>query len=237
MVEIEFAAERGDTEPGGNLRRDLVARLWRGIDPLSDVNVPVPVGLQGGHANHPYLDDAIDRHRPGIVLDVGDWQGSSALAMARRMRKLGCDGLAIVVDTWLGSSEDWVNPAQHRGIPRLHGLPMLYYVFLKTVIADGLQYHVLPLPLDPATACSVLTRLGIRPVALQLRAMCGYGPMLAELERWWKLLQPGGTLIVDDYGRSACAVVQRAVDDFKARTPHTDFAVSSERCRFSKPTA
>ena len=215
------------------VRRDLMARLWRGIDPLVDLKMTLPPDTQGWNSQHHYLAEAVDRYRPGIVVEVGVWKGASVLTMARRMRDIGCDGVVIAVDTWLGSSELWLDQRVNAQIPRLNGLPLLYYVFLNNVAAEGLQDYVLPLPLDSTSASEVLDKLDIRPSVLHIDAAHDYASVVTDLTRWWPLLQPGGTLIADDY--AAWATVTRAVDDFVARTPHQDFAASPYKCRFGKP--
>ncbi|HVC60345.1 MAG TPA: class I SAM-dependent methyltransferase [Acetobacteraceae bacterium] len=230
---VEIGAVSDGIGSARSVRRDLVARLWHGLDPLVNPTVSLPPDAQGWNSQHAYLAEAIDRHRPGVAVEVGVWKGASVLTMARRMRDIGCDGVVIAVDTWLGSSEHWLDPRTHAQIPRLNGLPLLYYVFLNNVIAEGLQDYVLPLPLDSGSACAVLTRLDIRPSVLHVDAAHDYQSVLADLEHWWTLLRPGGTLIADDY--AAWPTVTQAVDHFVARTPHCDFAASPYKCRFSKP--
>jgi SAM-dependent methyltransferase len=226
----------GDESSGGQthtLRRDLVARLWHGVDPLVDPKVVLPADPHGWNSDHAYLTEVIDRLRPGLVVEVGVWKGASVVTMARRLRETGCDGVVIAVDTWLGSAEHWLDPQSHAQPARLNGMPLLYFVFLANVLAAKLQDFVLPLPLDSGNACEVLTSLDLRPAVLHIDAAHDYGAVLADLERWWPLLRPGGTLIADDY--AAWGTVTKAVDHFLARTPHRDFAALPYKCRFSKP--
>ncbi len=227
------AADHDAIAPAPRVRRDLLARLWHGLDPFLDLKTSLSPDTQGWNSEHTYLAEAVDRHRPGIVVEVGVWKGGSVLSMARRMRQIGCDGVVIAVDTWLGSEEHWFDPRLYAQIPRLNGLPLLHFIFLSNVIAEGLQDYVLPLPLDSATACDVLTKLDIRPAVLHIDAAHDYPSVVADLERWWTLLRPEGTLIADDY--TTWPTVTQAVDDFVARTPHREFAAFPNKCRFSKP--
>jgi hypothetical protein len=60
---------------------------------------------------------------------------------------------------------------------------------------------------------------------------------LLDLQRWWSLLSPGGMLIADDYdaARSTWPEVGRAVDDFRARVAHEEFAAEPYKCRMVRP--
>ena len=151
-----------------NVCRQLVLdRLWQGLDPFAQF----PAGLyarnmSGWNSDHRYLAEAIVRYRPGIVVEVGVWMGRSVITMARAMRDCGCDGVIIAVDTWLGSSEHWLDPQQGQNLGRLHGYPQFYWNFLANIVAEGLQDFVLPLPLELG--------LGV-PGSVQVRAASDAG--------------------------------------------------------------
>lgn len=83
----------------GSVRRDLLDRLWYGRDPYLGFTSSMAPDLQGWNSDHTYLTEAIDRHHPGVVVEVGVWKGASVLTMARRMRDTGCDGVVLAVDT------------------------------------------------------------------------------------------------------------------------------------------
>jgi hypothetical protein len=220
----------------GEIRRRLIDTLWYGVDPLAGYATQMQ-DLQGWNSDHGYLADAIDRHRPDVVVEVGVWKGASVITMARRMREIGCHGVVIAVDTWLASADHWLDPALKQQVVHMHGYPMLYFIFLGNVVADGLQDYVLPLPLDSVNACEVLRARKVSPTVLHIDAGHDYASVMADLRHWWELLAPGGTLIADDYDatRRIWPEVRRAVDDFLARTPHVGFAAQSYKCRFSKP--
>jgi Methyltransferase domain len=220
----------------GEVKRAVTETLWQGQDPLAGYPVQQH-DLQGWNSDHAYLAQAIDRHRPDIVVEVGVWKGASVVTMARRMREIGCNGVVIAVDTWLTSSEHWLDPTSGPPVARMHGYPLLYFTFLGNVVAEGLQDYVVPLPLDSINAFEVLWGRNIRPSVLHVDAAHDYASVSTDLEHWWKLLLPGGTLIADDYDPAGKVwpSVGRAVDDFKARTPHEDFTALPYKCRFSKP--
>jgi Methyltransferase domain len=220
------------------VRQFIIDRLWRGHDPFAAFPSSLYVHDPGGwNSDHGYLIEAIDRLRPQMVVEVGVWKGGSVLTMARRMREHGHNGIVLAVDTFLGSSEHWLVPEFLKELSPHHGYPQLYYKFMNNVLAEQLQDYVVPLPLDSGNAHVVLHRLGLRASAVHVDAAHDYLSVMLDLERWWSLLAPGGMLIADDYDatRQVWPEVGRAVDDFRARVPHIDFAALPYKCRFSKP--
>jgi hypothetical protein len=83
----------------------------------------------------------------------------------------------------------------------------------------------------------VLQKLGLRPVVVHLDAAHDYTSVLLDCRHWWSLLLPGGMLVVDDYdaARTVWPEVARAVDDFRARAPHEEFAAEPYKCRLVRP--
>jgi predicted O-methyltransferase YrrM len=220
------------------VRQLIIDRLWRGHDPFA----AFPSSLymhdsRGWNSDHVYLHEAIDQLRPQLVVEVGVWKGGSVLTMARRMRDLGQNGIVLAVDTWLGSSEHWLAPEFLQDLSPQFGYPQLYHKFMNNVLTEQLQDYVVPLPLDSGNAFEVLRRLGLRASVAHVDAAHDYLAVTLDLERWWSLLAPGGMLIADDYDatRQVWPEVGRAVDDFRARVPHTGFAALPYKCRFSKP--
>ena len=166
--------------------------------------------VQGWNSDHHYLTDAIDRYRPGLVIEIGVWKGASVITMARRMKERGCDGCVLAVDTWLGSAEHWLNGE----IPKHpDGTSALYDVFRSNIAHAGLDDYVVPLPLDAQSAATVVDRLGLRPAVLHLDGSHDYVSVMRDLRTWTPLIQPGGMLIVDDYDNPCWPDVKRAVDE------------------------
>jgi hypothetical protein len=205
------------------LRAKLIAQIWHGVDPLENLKQTRPPDFQGWNSGHPYLFDAIHHHRPGLVVEIGVWKGASVLTLARGLHALDCDGVVIAVDTWLGSSEHW--PAD----------PRLYEQFLSNIAVEKMQDYVIPMRLDSASACHVLDGHMVRPVVVHLDAGHDYLSVITDLTRWWSLLQPGGTMIVDDYDLPVWPEVVRAVDEFRAQMPHLGFEAAAKKCRLVKP--
>jgi len=162
--------------------------------------------VSGWNSEHPYLDEAIDTQRPGLVVEVGAWKGASVISMARRIRDAGLDGCVLAVDTWRGSAEHFL----HDEIPDVD----LYDLFRSNVSRSRLDDYVVPLPLDSLNAATVVGARGLNPCVVHLDAGHDYLSVAQDLEAWWPLLAPGGVMIVDDYGTDAWPYVKRAVDDY-----------------------
>lgn len=208
------------------LRSAIIAKLWDGIDPFAHA-LKLPIDLQGWNSDHPWLSEAASR--PGIIVEVGVWKGASIATMARHIQFSGRDSVVIAVDTWLGSAEHWLDGHLVRD---RSGTSQLYDLFRSNMVQEGLAGYVVPLPLDSASAATVIGTLGIRPAVLHIDAGHDYASVIADLERWWPLLLPGGTAIMDDYGNPDWPDVKRAVDDWRHRAGH--FEVMGAKCRMIK---
>ncbi len=220
------------------VRRHVIDRLYRGVDPIGGI----PAGLyardlQGWNSQHPFLADAVSRHRPRIAVEIGVWKGGSTVSMARAMQRLELDAVVIAVDTWLGSWDHWVQDKWFPEIALLNGYPALFHKFAANIVGEGLQAHVVPLPLDSANAAEVLSRFGLSAGVIHIDGGHDYAAVRADLERWWPLLLPGGAMILDDYiaDGSVWPEVKRAVEEFFAHTPHASFEALHPKALVVKP--
>jgi cephalosporin hydroxylase len=219
---------------GGQIRKTLVDALWHGVDPF----VGFPKGLigidtQGWNSDHPYLTDTITRNRPRTIVEVGVWKGASVITMAKQIRSCGTDGVIIAVDTWLGSSEHWLQPDWFEGMSCQFGHPQIYHKFMANVIESGTENYVIPFPIDSINAASVLRERGISIDMIHIDGGHHYDTVTMDLKAWWPLLQPGGTFVGDDYCQEWSGV-KSAIDDFFRHTPHANFEASFPKCRALK---
>lgn len=219
-------------------RHDLIAALWHGRDPFADPPQALrPLDLQGWRSQHPYLEEAVERLRPRVVVEVGTWKGASALSMARAMAARDIPGTVIAVDTWLGAVDHWADEELFAELATEHGFPSLYRTFLANVLREGLAERVVPLPLDSVNAAALMRLRGVAADVIHLDAGHEEASVAADLRAWWPVLRPGGLLVADDYDRLGGRFpgVTRAVDDFCAA-----FAVEGPwslegKCKFIKP--
>ncbi len=217
---------------------NVVQALWRGRSPYDGfVAGRFRPDAQGWNSDHPFLADTLRRVRPKLVVEIGVWKGGSTIHMASVLRDSGIDGVVLAVDTWLGSWEHWQQDEWFPSLLCQNGYPSMYYTFLANVAAAGVEGHVLPLPQDSANASFVALYRGLRPQVVHIDAGHDYEAVMADLQRWWKLLVPGGVLIADDYDPEGKVwpTVRDAVDDFLRETPHSDFEAVPYKARFTKP--
>jgi hypothetical protein len=161
--------------------------------------------------------------------------------MAKHLKALGLDGAVIAIDTWLGSSEHYLNEKFHADLNFAHGYPRLYHTFAANILEQGVQDYVVPLPLDSLNAILVLKKKNIRPDILHIDAGHDFASVTGDLEAWWPMLAPGGVLIGDDYHGGIkwpglkWPEVRKAFDEFFARTPHAVFESGEGKCYVGKP--
>lgn len=198
---------------------------------------PAQADAQGWNSDHPFLADTIASARPRVVVEVGVWKGASSIRMAQAMKEAGIDSVIIAVDTFLGSWDHYVDPTWLPSLKLRNGYPTLFYTFLTNVRLNRLEEYIQPLPLDSANASVLLGRKGIRPDAVHIDAGHDFEAVSKDLRMWWELLQPGGTMILDDYDEAGVVwpSVGQAVDAFLQENPHEAREAVPYKIRFRKP--
>lgn len=219
-------------------RQRLVDGIWRGVDPLKAVQLESGrPDMQGWQSYHRYLSQEIQRLKPEIIVEIGVWKGLSSIHMAKILREHNIPGLVIAIDTWLGGWDHWESPEWFGHLGLKDGHPTIYQTFLNNIFYDHVQEHVLPLALDSINAAHVLKKFAIQPTLIHLDGAHDYAAVKNDLDHWWPLLAPGGSLIGDDYhDHGLWPDVQRAFDDFRARTPTEHFEYGDGKCLLRKPT-
>ena len=186
-----------------------------GGSPFQDFDPsPYPYDPQGWFADTHVIDRIIDQVRPNLIIEVGTWKGLSALHMTRRALTHGEGASVICVDTWLGSSEHWLNGAWKPMMELRFGRPTLYERFLANVIHAGLQNHIVPLPLPSRLAAVVLSKMGVVAPMIYLDGAHDEPSEREDIAAWWPLVFPGGVLVGDDYGATDWPGVVTAVNSF-----------------------
>lgn len=183
--------------------------VWEGFQP-SDVGKEV----QGWNGNHVSLQRLSTVPGVKVVVDVGVWKGQSTITMAKAMKQQGIDGCVLAVDTFLGSPEHW--DRNRHLFRRKNGLPDLYLTFMSNVYTAGVQDYVIPIPQTSITAAMIFAKHGVKASVVHIDAAHEYEEVLRDAEEYWKLLEPGGFLIGDDYDPTWMGVV-RAVGEFSAK--------------------
>jgi hypothetical protein len=162
------------------------------------------------------FNEAISRKsasEPLLIVEVGTWKGKSAINMATILKNSGRTNFKIVcIDTWLGAQEFWTD--RKGGIRDLHmvnGYPNIFYTFTKNVKKLGHDDVIVPFPLSSTEAAYVLDYYKLRPDVIYIDAAHEYDAVKRDIELYWPLVAPGGTLLGDDYHWRG---VSKAVDEF-----------------------
>ncbi|MGF1553289.1 MAG: class I SAM-dependent methyltransferase [Paracoccaceae bacterium] len=181
---------------------------FAGADPSG-----VAPDLTGWGSTHPMFEPVLAHYRPRLVIEVGTWKGGSAIHMARVLRRLGVEAEIVCVDTWLGAPIAWTTETHLKPQLKLSGgYPRLYDTFLRNVLDAGVADTITPLPASSDGGFRVLEHFGVRAEVIYIDADHDYHAVKRDLENYWRLLAPGGTLIGDDFG--CWPGVTRAVREF-----------------------
>lgn len=169
----------------------------------------------GGHAIFAQVFQAV---RPGLVVEVGSWKGSSAIRMAGLMKELDIPGVVVCVDTWLGGVDHigQVSMTDDWDIERYkeHGYPRLYYQFLANVVHAGLQDYIVPFPNASHIAARWLLKAGVQPDLVYIDASHEEEDVYLDLLYYWRALRPGGVMFGDDWSPQYWPGVVNAVSQF-----------------------
>jgi hypothetical protein len=159
--------------------------------------------------------------------------------LARAVQTSGLDSAVIAIDTWLGSFEHWINDHWFGDLGFEFGYPTIYRTFLANMILGGVKDIVVPLPIDSTNAWQVFKHYRITPELVHIDGGHDFDAVRADLTKWWKILSPGGTIIVDDYNVKGQEwhEVREATDAFLKEVEFTDFEAADHKCRFVKRIA
>jgi cephalosporin hydroxylase len=175
----------------------LLDKLHRGKSPYD--------GFPNGWSNCWYGDPgaqreifktALDRARPGLVIEVGSFVGESAIFMAKHMKAKGMQGTILCVDTWYAGFDHYKGAPEK--IQNHFGRPDFYYKFIANVIANDCQDIILPFAMDSKNAARVLHWMGIEADLIYIDASHEEGDVLEDYQFYWRILKSGGVFMVDD---------------------------------------
>ena len=161
-----------------------------------------PDPLTEGWFNHgSKILELVNTHRPKVCVELGTWQGASAIPVARAIRRWG--GTLTCVDTWAGTV-DGKNVLQS---------PWMLVHCARNMAAAGVSGNVRLIPSTTADAALWWTQ----PIdCLYIDADHSYDSVLADLWAWAPYVKPGGLILGDDYGSDMFPGVQEAWDEFEA---------------------
>lgn len=164
------------------------------------------------------LSDSIKLLNPRVIIELGAWDGVNSIYMANKMLELGFNGTVIAVDTWLGSSDRWLQDEGFSNSVFHDGCLTHYRRFMENINSSGVAEYIMPMPLDFLSAAEIFKSKCISPDIIYIEAHNDYSGASSILKAWWPLLRDGGVIIFNcDFLSSEKATnFKSAVDDFFA---------------------
>lgn len=185
-------------------------------DNFSDFNYnESDVDLQGWGGDHYIFSQVIQNKSPKTVCDVGVWKGQSTINMAQCLLNNNIQGQVFAVDTFLGNPQMWYREGKdHRqSLKLIHGFPSFYYTFLANLFHTKVENIVVPVVATTNTAYLMFSHSNIKFDLIHIDAAHEYQDVKNDIQNYWNLLNPGGTMICDDYSLKWPGVA-KAVDEF-----------------------
>ncbi len=146
------------------------------------------------------------------VIEVGSWQGRSAIAWGSALAEAGDDWLVMCVDTWLGSVEMWERPTgewSREGLFINDGLPSVFLTFTSNIRRTGYGDHVVAVPMDSAQGLELLSRRGVVADIIYVDAAHDFANALRDIRQSLTLLDPQNPrsiVLCDDFMRQWAGV-------------------------------
>ena len=149
---------------------------------------------------------------PKLLVEIGTYQGASAIFFAKELEQLGLDCEVACIDTFVGSITHWTNDYFYKDLKLEYGFPTLYKQFLSNVITHGCQDKIIPLPLTSLDGARFLAHNNISPDLIYIDARHEYPDVLLDIVNYYQVLKAGGVIFGDDY--DGWEGVRKSVDQF-----------------------
>jgi predicted O-methyltransferase YrrM len=145
----------------------------------------------------------LERHRPAVCVELGTWQGASAVPVARMISRWG--GTLTCVDTWSGQLNEDGGTLPDKA-------PLMILGCARQMVDAGVGANVRLVPAMTADAAKVWSE----PIDfLYIDADHSYDGVMADLVAWVPHVKSGGLIVGDDYDNAIYPGVRRAWDDYE----------------------
>lgn len=149
--------------------------------------------------------ELVEQHRPKVCVELGTWQGASAVPVAMSIARWG--GTLTCIDTWSGELDE-------HGGSRPGKAPIMLLACARRMVEMGVGPLVRLIPAMTVDAA----RYWSEPIDfLYVDADHSYEGVRADLEAWVPHVKPGGLILGDDYGNHFYPGVEEAWDEFEMR--------------------
>lgn len=164
-----------------------------------------PTRIPGWFNHGPKILELIEHYRPKVCVELGTWQGASAIPVARTIARWG--GTLTCVDTWAGELDaDGGSVAGKR--------PIMLMGCAREIVDAGVGANVRLIPAMTMDAAKFWSA----PIDfLYVDADHSYMGVWWDLVAWVPHVKPGGLIIGDDYEHPRYPGVRQAFDEFEAR--------------------
>lgn len=162
---------------------------------------------------YPSFDYALQEVKePKLLVEVGTYQGASAIFFAKEFQRRNIDCEILCIDTFVGSITHWTQEYFYKDLKQINGFPTLYQQFLSEVIKNKFEDKIIPLPLTSLDGARYLIHNDIKPDLVYIDASHEYPDVLLDILLYYKALKVGGIIFGDDY--DGWEGVKNSVDEF-----------------------
>ena len=138
--------------------------------------------VSGGHVEA--FEDIVELARPRFVVEVGSWQGRSAVLWGTALARQSGEWALACIDTWLGSVEQRQIKTGDWGIERLYledHYPSVFRTFASNIRRADMADNVIPLPIDSSQGLEILAVSKIYADIIYVDAAHDYAAARADI--------------------------------------------------------
>lgn len=149
--------------------------------------------------------DIVDVVNATSVIEVGSWEGRSAILWGQLLSERATDWLLVCIDTWLGSTEMWERDLGDWSREKLHlkdGYPTVFATFTSTIRRAGLEANTVALPIDSAQGIELLRKQQVRADIVYVDAAHDFTNALRDIRHAHELINvdnPRSLILCDDF--------------------------------------
>jgi hypothetical protein len=149
--------------------------------------------------------DIVTLTSPRFVVEVGTWEGRSAVLWGNALAQTSNDWALACIDTWLGSVEHRQVKTGEWGLERLYledHYPSLFRTFASNIRRTGMAENVIPLPIDSPQGLEMLAVSKIYADLIYVDAAHDYTAARADIEMALTLRDeknPNALVLCDDF--------------------------------------
>lgn len=178
--------------------RDEIRGIYAGIESASGLGL----NTQGWNSETPIFNEVIRLTNPGVIVEVGVWNGASVITMGKCCRARGLSPIIYAVDVFPGmiGERDHIGNMPFDQIPPPWRTPTRYQQFLFNIKASGFDDMVVPMPTFTRWGAKMLAFWGVEADLIYIDAGHDEDSVTGDLIDYWPILRGGGIMFFDDLG-------------------------------------